>query len=183
MKELTIISLLVFSFLLTGCTLPEQNITKQATPTNDSNTNKIIANDSLNTNQAEDQITETKKYKNDQFGFEFQYPKNWTIDDERTKTNIIVFDIGIPESREAISFVKNTENLTLAQLEANLITDDSVVEKKSEMTIGGEKALLIETTEMGLSYIIFNHKNNSYTITSGGRMIELGIISTFKFTD
>ena len=128
--------------------------------------------------------TELLTYKNDAYGFEFQYPKEWKIDQERTSANEVVFDIGLPESREAVAFAKNTQDKTLEQLKADQVPDASVIDKQSEITIGGENALVIETTEMGRTLILFNHGANTYTITTGGRrMIDEGVTSTFKFTD
>lgn len=122
-----------------------------------------------------------KIYKNEEYGFEFHYPNNWIIDQQRSTINEVVFDIGIPESREAVRFEKNNKGLSLEQLKANMNIDPAVIYKQSEIEVGGEKAFYIETTEFGRGVIIFNHDDNTYVITTGGRMIENGVISSFKF--
>lgn len=120
-------------------------------------------------------------YANAEYGFEFKYPKEWNIDQERTMANEVVFDIGIPESRESIEFFKNTKKLTLDQLRIKKVPDAKVIEAQSEMIIDGEKGLLIKTTEFGMNYVIFNHKANAYIVTTGGMMLDDGILSAFKF--
>lgn len=128
-------------------------------------------------------VSDWKTYTNTEYGFEFKYPKKWNIDQERTMANEVVFDMGTPESSESIEFFKNTKNLTLDQLRIKKVPDAKVIEAQSEMIIDGEKGLLIKTTEFGMNYVIFNHKSNAYVVTTEGRMLDDGILSTFKFTN
>jgi len=180
-KIVTLGSLLLGVVFLAGCGQQQVSQTQSTTPA-------PVAQQPGTNQQPAASVTnivnsDMKIYQNQQYGFEFQYPKAWTIDQERTTANEVVFNVGNPESREAIAFVKNDKKLTLEQLKATKVPDAKIIEKQSEMTIGGEKALVISTTEFGTTYIIFNHGVNTFTVTTGGKMIDEKILSTIKFTN
>ncbi len=126
----------------------------------------------------------SKTYQNQRYGFEFRYPKAWMIDQERTTPEEVVFDTGagVTESREAVAFMKNDKKLTLEQLKTTRVSDPAVIVKQSEMTVGGERTLVIETTEFGTIYVIFNHGDDTYVVTTGGSMMDEGVLSSFVFT-
>jgi hypothetical protein len=124
-------------------------------------------------------------YKNDQWGIQFNYPKTWKIDKERSTSGEVVFNppgSEGTESREALAFQKNTKNLSLEKMAAEMIiADPSSIYKKENLTVAGEKAIKEYSGEFSSNFIVFLHKNNAYMITTQNGFTDQ-IISTIKFT-
>lgn len=125
-----------------------------------------------------DEIVDWKTYKNEEYGFEMKYLDDWKVDGSRSSENEIVFNIGIEESRESISFVDSSQALDDWKNK-----NKNNAEKISDMMIGGERAIRIDTTEFGRILIGLTHKNRLFVVTTGGRMIDNGMLSTLKFID
>lgn len=130
---------------------------------------------------SQDSTANWQIYRNSDIGFEFKYPTEWKIDQTRTTPNEVVFDIGVAQSREAVRFTSDA-GITIEQRKTQIIPNPNVIIKESEISVAGERALVIETSEFGTTYIIFRHSNIMYVVTTGGRFIEEGIISTLKYT-
>jgi hypothetical protein len=122
-----------------------------------------------------------KTYANEAFGFLFTYPKEWTIDDERSSSGEVVFDVGIPESREAIAFRRDAQGLSLDQLAKEKVPDAAVIARQYSLTVGGEQARAVETTEFGTTYVFFRHSDTVFTITTGGRLLSEVVLDSFVF--
>ncbi|MFZ2167291.1 MAG: Ser-Thr-rich GPI-anchored membrane family protein [Minisyncoccia bacterium] len=128
-----------------------------------------------------------KTYTNGALGFSIKYPTDWKIDSlrsDRTKSGSdVVFDIGQPESHESITV--DTSNLSLDEW-ANKMQQAFVTEGTykgmSRMTMGGQPAVQIDTTAWGQKLIGVKFDGKLYVFTTGGKMIENGMLGTFKFT-
>ncbi|MBT4277288.1 hypothetical protein HOD96_00865 [Candidatus Falkowbacteria bacterium] len=164
---------------------------------NDDNINQnenINFNQNVNKNQNINQlnkviingvdISDWKIYHNEEYGFEIKYPEDWEIDSVRSGLNEVVFNIEEIPGREAIKFTKNINNLTFEEFKKQKLEFyKSVTTNITALIISGEKAIKIETSEMGIIKIYFIHNNFAYEITTGGRIESLGILNNFKFID
>lgn len=125
-----------------------------------------------------------KTYRNEEFGFEMKYPEDWIIDTKRSNKNKIVFSPikGIPGSIEAINFEKNTGKLTLEQIiKKKKESFNDVIKKEEFLMINGERACRIETTEFGISRILFIHGDYKYEIESMGHLEKKEVLDSFVF--
>jgi hypothetical protein len=118
-------------------------------------------------------------YRNKEYGFELKYPKDWSLIKSGNK---IAFKTGVLESAESIEFTINIDNVSYKNLKNQKIEKyKDITEKVEELTIAGEKAFNIFTTEFGIERIFFIHGNLLFEITTGGRIISNGILNNFKF--
>ncbi|MFH0854337.1 MAG: PsbP-related protein [bacterium] len=148
---------------------------------NATSTNAGVEDTATSTDEID--TSDWKTYRNEEYGFELKYPKEWYIDNTRSSLDEIVFDIGIEtcESRESIEINKNINNITYDQLREQKIKFYELSTLSiSDLIIDGEKAVKIETSEFGLTRIFFLHSKLMYEITTGGRMEE-SILKTFRF--
>lgn len=130
-----------------------------------------------------------KTYKNEKYGFEFQQPKDWEVDMERTDSSAVVFinkKSEVSESREAISFEINDKNLSLDQFVSNFskLRDykEQQIKRDYQIKIGGEKTAQIETNEFGLTLYIFIHKGTIFTIETQSLFTD-DVLETFMFAN
>lgn len=165
----------------------------------ETNTN---TNDSK-TETPKDQTAGWKTYTNTQYGFEFKYPKTWTISDDLT-LNTCCLDVSnydpIKKQNERLEKGEVTIQIANYKKSASVSLKDFVssktymesdikatsVENVNIAGINGIKSNLIgdgtyylpHSSTEGISIIIFNHsesKNNFKETTNQ-------ILSTFKFT-
>ena len=122
-------------------------------------------------------------YRNSGYGFEFKHPStsNWVEDRTRSTTNELVF-VGVNniESKESIK-VQDSQEKSLDGWRSVYESDYHIVSVAS-LTIGGEKAYKLTSTEFGQIFIIAVHNGYLYTITTTGGFND-SILSTFKFLD
>lgn len=132
-------------------------------------------------------VGDWKTYTNNSLGFSIKYPSNWKIDSARSDRTMsgsdVVFNVGIPESHEGITV--NTSNVSsldewAEQAKKNLVLDGAY-QGTSYLTVDGQPAVRIDTTEFGgkMVAVLFNGK--LYRFDTQGQMIENGMLSTFKF--
>lgn len=125
-----------------------------------------------------------KTYQNEEYGFEIQYPSEWSIDTERSTANEVVFDTGYPESREAISFERNVKNISASDwVEMNRKKHEDVILSESEVVVAGVGAYKIKTGEFAQSYIVFSTPEFLYVITTMGLIVENGLLERMKLSD
>lgn len=131
-------------------------------------------------------------YRNEKYGFEFQYPGSWIKIESTsdTQSRIISFDtrpeITETEKADFIEIWDNKEKLNLEQVIDKLGQERDLqlknnIEPGFEQMIGGEKAVAIDTGEFGQELIIFLHEKNIFIITTMGAFKDSKILSTFKF--
>lgn len=120
-------------------------------------------------------------YTNSDLGFLLRLPPSWTVDPRRSDRakygNDVVFDIGMPESLEAI-------NVDLAR--GKTVDDfiqhyDGEILSTSVITVDGKIGKTIQTGEMGIAYIYVVHDGKLYTFVTQGAFERDGVLATFKF--
>jgi len=126
-------------------------------------------------------------YKNNQYGFEFQYPTYYQVKEKSgvfSITSTLPYpqgggpDIVInPNNKETIkNFIKRFNDVFPSQ---KIVTN-------TKITISGITATkIVVTTEEGIepAYIFFTKNTNNYQISfQSGYDVEEKILSTFKFT-
>lgn len=136
---------------------------------------------SLSPASTSDKTANWETYTNTTLGFSIKYPTDWTVDSLRSNReksgSDVVFDIGIPESHEGVRV--DVSNLTLDEWVSQ--SDKNVIEETYRLTIDGQPAIRIDTTEFGQKLIGVKFNDKLYVFTTGGRMIENGTLSTVKF--
>jgi hypothetical protein len=152
--------------LLSACTSPEV----ESLPSEEE---VLIENENIINDEeevVEDDLSNRKVYRNEELGFELSYPREWKIDNARSKINEIVFDTGLP-SRESIKFDSNADDLTFQKLKNLKIKEYKTVTEEIEgILIDNTEAIKLSTTEFGIDRIFFIKNNFIYEITTGGRM-------------
>lgn len=186
-KTITLGALALGVVFLAGCGQQQASQVTPSTPNPTVQQPQVAANDNVQaTTQSAPKTDETanwKTYTNSKFGFEIKYPSNWKISTERSDAGSVVWDIpggAGTESREAVNFEANSKKLTLNQVKSEIIPDKSAIAKETQVSVGGEKALKIDTTEFGISHIIFLHNGNIYDIETQGGIIDK-MLATFNF--
>jgi len=132
--------------------------------------------------QIKDNKIKWQTYKNTTLGFSIKYPTSWAIDSLRSNREVsgsdVVFDIGIAtESHEGIKM--DISNLTLNEW-LNQI-DKTIITKTYQLTIDGQPAIRIDTTEFSQKLIGVKFNDKLYVFKTDGKMIENGMLSTVKF--
>ncbi|TXH01277.1 MAG: hypothetical protein E6R05_05880 [Candidatus Moraniibacteriota bacterium] len=123
-----------------------------------------------------------KTYSNKEYGFEFRYPKEWGIDNERSSQDTIVFNTGFDESRESVTFLKNTENISPSEwLESNRQKHTGTILQESHLTIDGVDAVKLETGEFAQSFIVFSNEKNLFVVTTMGLIEKKKVLETLRF--
>lgn len=136
--------------------------------------NKQIAGDAVR--KSLDGIS-WKTYVSSHVGFSIQYPPAWSVASE--EDHGVAFASGVPESHQSIEFKHTTSSLETWF--ADLKMDPNVILKKESIVLAGMPALRIDTTEFARTFIAAKHQNGVFVIdTTGGRMIENGMLSTLK---
>jgi hypothetical protein len=130
-------------------------------------------------------VSKWKTYRNEEFNFEIRYPENWTIDNNRSDDNRLVFNPGLkdkPGSIEAINFRENKDNLNLEEIiEKQRNNYSQVIKKENFLFIGNERAWKIETAEFNISRIFFIYGNFMYEIESMGYLDDENVLNKFVF--
>lgn len=177
-KGLTISMLFLGVIFLAGC---GQQPTAQMQPTKPA---PVVQTP----NPAGTKAADYQTYKNDQYGFEVQLPKNWEIDAERTGANEFIFldrNKAAGESRESISAEPNSKKLVLDQAVNEFMTErgyaEQQIKRDFQIKVGGEKTVQIETNEFGLTLYMFIHQGTIFTIETQGLFTD-DVLKTFKFT-
>lgn len=123
-----------------------------------------------------------KTYQNKELGFEFKYPKEWSVDNERSSQGTVVFNTRFDESRESITFLKNTEKISSSEwFESNRQKHKGTILKESHLTIDGVDAMKLETGEFAQSFIVFSNEKNLFVVTTMGLIEKKKVLETLRF--
>ena len=123
-----------------------------------------------------------KTYTNTDYGFSFKYPTGW---ENKISEGTIIFTkqpIIETELIESITVEKNTDNLSLEQVQAKFKSSGRNINSTTPVKIGGENATRIVTGEFATDAIIFVHQGYIFTIETQGNLFDTEVLSTFQFT-
>lgn len=152
------------------------------------NQNNISSNPSVQTSQtATSSIVETKTYTNKEFGFEFQYPKDWMVTEGTFSSPSSLFNLEISPSEEGTSslgmgLINPIINIVTAKFGDNAFKS---ADKESDITVGGVKGKRYEDRYevfYGID-ILLPFGQNRIILGTEKRYENVfnGIITSFKF--
>src|SRR3954463_3473351 len=119
--------LAVLTLLAAGCSHSQQSSVQTPTP--------VIQNTTTTpTTTASPTNSNTQTYTSASFGYSIQYPASWTIDNQRSSANEVVFNNGSPESHISISVQPYAK--TVAEWKNNL--DKTVITQTKAISINGQ---------------------------------------------
>ena len=122
-----------------------------------------------------------KTYRNEEYGFEVKYPIEWAIDKDKTNNSEVVFVMKDVPGRESIKVEKNADYTSYENLKISKLNEfKKYFVSSKEIIIDGEKALVIDTSEMRGRMIYFLHNDLFFEVVTGGRMEKLALPS-FRF--
>jgi len=138
------------------------------------------------TSQAENETADWKTYKNEKYGFEIKYPKNWQIE-SISKESAVFSPLGEDSSAES------SKRITIEIKSQGWVEEQTslgMLEDKKEIIIGVGNYSGIEALNLGmLAYRSIILKQNSvvYDISTSENNPEMSIfnqmLSTFRFLD
>ena len=196
MKKLSLIVPIIV-FLAAGCNSVSQP-QAQNTP---SNTQPTLPAKTQTNSVSQVSTTGWQTYTNTQFGFEFKYPADWKIVNEKKVDNQTLLTLGFA-SPEENAIGKYTANLTIYSGDTfnNNLNDlvkvtEQVFGKMDNVTIAGEPGKKIIARSSGGTKKLslksaFIHDGLGYQISSTGWITDENkavaevdaLLSTFKFT-
>jgi len=112
-------------------------------------------------------------------GFAIDYPEAWTIDRNRSTANEIVFATSLLESRESVRVENSVDSLMDIKNSFVGKFSPEAIKNVGQLTVAGQAAYRIDTSEFGTSYILFKNGDKLYTITTGGRFP----LDSFRFIE
>lgn len=128
-------------------------------------------------------------YRNEKYGFELTYPLTWTVDEESTNRQLKGLDYifyGTEFSTSEGLRVDKAGRLGIRTPISHF--DKKLVRSTSDMTIGGEPARLVETTEAmnpmgaGVKHVFVQHGDIILQFQTSGPLLDKGVISSLRFT-
>ncbi len=137
----------------------------------------------------EEKTTNWKTYRNEEFGFEFQYPENWIFRNNTSYSPFSKFDlIGAPSEKEHLIYYPVPPFLI------NIVTSDFVERQffdlkniTSKTIVGGVEGLKYEYEEQKLSHITVILPLGEYEMILGATEEYKDtfdqIIATFRFIE
>jgi hypothetical protein len=195
---------IILCFVLSGCFHKEDKVVRDVSDKNIEKTQDVNKDDSINKNeqqkteevddasslQSEVLTKDWQTYRNEEYGFEFQYPEELFIAEKNElddKITILLRDKDYLERRYSpitTILVKNNKNKStlnqvITTIKDKYISVDPDIEK--EYKIGNVKAYQIVYLDPSGYYDVFIKDDNIYEINSDGGVEK--IISTFKFID
>ena len=148
--------------------------------------------------QKQNETASWQTYRNEEYGFEVEYPEEWEVLIAKTEDSIFTtfyfkdFKSGSPQNEYlmiSISIGPNSKGLIIDEWLTIETNKKPVYQKTGEAIVGGQKALILNTSPAvsgsGSTYIFGNEKRNFiYAVSyfSATEKIFNQILSTFKFT-
>ena|SRR3989339_587695 len=148
----------------------------------------------LNTKPVEKRMESTsdwKTYTNTKYGFEFKYPKDWTVDDTSKGAGFATFEYSVYPPCDSSECNDRGSLIQIALLKRNFseYTGNVNFSNKSIYTLGGKAGFVINS--LGQSIYVFEKDGKAFTIVVGittdtqekaiNKEVNQ-IFSTFKFT-
>jgi len=153
-----------------------------------SSQNSVSPTDSTSDHQPDKndaEIDGLQLYRNEEWGFKFQYPKDWQIRQPAFGSAVSKFNMDVeplfPHLPHPIT-INILPNDWIERVQKNFESRDIA---PSEIQVGGIEGLGYEHTSEGLSQIDYLFPRGEYWIVVGGKKqykdVLDGVITTFKF--